>query len=160
MKKIILALFLIGFLAVPNIALGGGIEFEFGGITISVDVCEDLGNSALCGAAIAAGFDCHWDGTNCVAAADHANDAGVTGEIEVAPKIPPLGALDTIINVLFTVLVIVAVIFIILGAFALLTAQGDEDKIKTGRQQILYAVIAVVVALLARGIVDWVRGLF
>ena len=80
--------------------------------------------------------------------------------IEPAPVVDPLDALDTIINVLFTVLVVVAVIFIILGAFSLLTAQGDDTKISTGRQKILYAIIAVVVALLARGLVDWVRGLF
>ena len=80
--------------------------------------------------------------------------------IEPAPEVPPLDALDTIINVLFTVLVIVAVIFIILGAFTLLTAQGDEDKINKGRTQILYALIAVVVAIAARGLVDWIRGVF
>ena len=103
MKKIILALLLIGFLVVPVIGLGA---------------------------------------------------------IEPAPDIEPLDAIETIINVLFTILVAVAVIFIILGAFSLLTADRDETKISTGRQKILYAIIAVVVALLARGLVEWIRGLF
>ena len=82
------------------------------------------------------------------------------GQLPEAPVEHPLEMLDRIINVLFAVLVIVAVIFIILGAFTLLTAQGDEDKINKGRTQILYALIAVVVAIAARGLVDWIRGVF
>ena len=44
---------------------------------------------------------------------------------------------------------IVAAIFIILAAFAYLTAQGDAEKIKTANKQILYAVIAIIIALLS-----------
>ena len=79
---------------------------------------------------------------------------------EPPPLIDPVDALTTIANVLFGILVLAAVIFIILGAFSLLTADGDETKIGTGRQKILYAIIAVVVAMLARGLVEWIRGVF
>ena len=84
----------------------------------------------------------------------------VAGVIADAPTIEFEGALQTIINVLFFLLITVAVIFIILGAFKLMTAQGDEESIKTGRTHILYAIIAVVVALLARGVIDWVIEVF
>ena len=84
----------------------------------------------------------------------------VAGVIADAPLIEFEGALQTIINVLFFLLITVAVIFIILGAFKLMTAQGDEESIKTGRTHILYAIIAVVVALLARGVIDWVIEAF
>ena len=146
MKKIILTLFLISFSVVPVIGLATDPPEVAG--------CAGLTTRAEC----LAGFPhegiihtCFWN---------HPTAPHCRHYAPPAPEIAPLAALDTIINVLFTVLVVVAVIFIILGAFSLLTAQGDETKISTGRQKILYAIIAVVVALLARGLVDWVRGLF
>ena len=81
-------------------------------------------------------------------------------EVVTAPGIGLLAALEVIINVLFTLLVAVAVIFIIFGAFELLQAGGDPEKIGAGRAKILYAAIAVIVALLARGIIAFVRGMF
>ena len=165
MKKIILALLLIGFLAVPLVGLAARPDPADVAAAMAICAREEANvDEAGCMAAHAEvllidpeGDGCRWVegapvGEQCVYVP--------VAEIEPAPIVDPLDALDTIINVLFTVLVVVAVIFIILGAFSLLTAQGDDTKISTGRQKILYAVIAVVVALLARGMVDWVRGLF
>jgi len=77
-----------------------------------------------------------------------------------APEIGFLIGLDRIENIIFTILVAAAVIFVMIGAFQLLSAGGDTEKIGEGRQKILYAVIAVVVALLARGIIDFIRRAF
>lgn len=53
----------------------------------------------------------------------------------------------------YSFLIALAVIYIIYAAFKFLTAGGDEKKIEEGKKQILYAVIALAVAMLATGIV-------
>lgn len=50
---------------------------------------------------------------------------------------------------IFYIVIIIAFIFIILGAFSIITAGGSPEKVQTGRNYILYAVIGVVLALLA-----------
>ena len=80
--------------------------------------------------------------------------------VRPAPEIPFLGALDRIVDVLFTILMAVAVISVMIGAFQLLTAGGDAEAINKGREKILYALIAVVVALLAQGMVTFVEHMF
>ena len=44
---------------------------------------------------------------------------------------------------------IIAAIFIIMAAFGYLTSAGDDDKVKKAKSQLVYAVVAIVVALLA-----------
>jgi len=43
-------------------------------------------------------------------------------------------------------------IMIIIGALQILTAAGDEEKFKTGKKTVLYAVIGYAIILLASGI--------
>ncbi|MBI4085785.1 MAG: hypothetical protein HY433_00895 [Candidatus Liptonbacteria bacterium] len=45
-----------------------------------------------------------------------------------------------------------AVIFIFYAAFLYLTGSGEEDKIKKAHKQLLYAIIAIAVALFAYGL--------
>ena len=47
---------------------------------------------------------------------------------------------------------VIAAIFVIIAAFTYLTSGGDEDKIKRAKTQLIYAVIAIIVALLAFGV--------
>ena len=44
---------------------------------------------------------------------------------------------------------ILAAIFIIMAAFSYLTSAGDDDRLKRAKSQLIYAVVAIVVALLA-----------
>ena len=46
---------------------------------------------------------------------------------------------------------IIAIIFIILAAFQYLTAQGEPEKLTKARTMIIYAIVAIVVALVAGG---------
>jgi len=66
-------------------------------------------------------------------------------------------ALESIVNWLFTILLVVAVIFIIFAAFTFVTAGGDPEKVNTARNQVMYALIGVAVALLAKGLVILVQ---
>ena len=69
----------------------------------------------------------------------------------------PTSVIVRIMNWLFTILLIVAAVFIIVAAFMFVTAQGDPEKTKTARNFVLYAVIGVLVAFAARGLVYLVR---
>jgi len=62
------------------------------------------------------------------------------------------GLFCTIINWLFYLLIIGAVIFVLVAAFKYWTAGGDPEKVKAAGSTLLYAVIAVVIALIAKGI--------
>lgn len=52
----------------------------------------------------------------------------------------------------YTAFFIIAALFIILAAFTYLTAQGDPEKVGKAKDRIVYAVVAIVVALIAVGI--------
>ena len=60
--------------------------------------------------------------------------------------------LDAITLWLFYFLITISVLVLIWAAFTYLTAGGEDDKISKAKSMILYAVIALVIAFLARGI--------
>ncbi len=59
---------------------------------------------------------------------------------------------NTLINWIFTILLILAVFFILFAAFKYLTAGGDNEKIGSAHKILVYAVVAIAVALLAQGV--------
>lgn len=73
-----------------------------------------------------------------------------------------LNSLYNITDWIFLILVGIAGIWVLMGAFTLLTAGGNSEKVTSGRNYILYAAIGLAVALLAKavpGIVRVVMGL-
>ena len=60
------------------------------------------------------------------------------------------------VNVVISLVGMLAVFSIIYGGFTYMTAQSDAAKIKRGKDMVLYAVVALVVAFLAYGIVLFV----
>ena len=66
------------------------------------------------------------------------------------------GKLSTIINVALALIAFVAVAFIIIAGVQFTTSQGDPGKIAKAKHTIMYAVIGLVVALLAFAIVNFV----
>jgi hypothetical protein len=71
-----------------------------------------------------------------------------------------LDTVYTITDWIFYLVFAVAIIFIIMGAFTIITAGGDPSKVSTGRNYILYAVIGVLVGLAAKGIPAIARAIF
>ncbi|MFA6136187.1 MAG: pilin [Candidatus Paceibacterota bacterium] len=63
-----------------------------------------------------------------------------------------------IVQWVYTILFIVAVLFILIAAFYFITSSGDDTKVKKAKSMLLYAVIGIVVALLSWGIVKFVEG--
>lgn len=60
---------------------------------------------------------------------------------------------------MLAVLMVVTVAFIVYAAYLYLTSQGDVEKVKTANRVILYAVVAVAVALLAYVFINIVTAL-
>ena len=126
-KKIILALLLVAFLAMP----------------VAVPVAVPAENSLMS-----------------IASSSVINIATATATppaIDAAPDVPLVRVITNVINVLFFILVSVAAIFVILGAFTILTAEGDAEKMGKGRSQITYAIVAVVLAIAAQGIIAFIE---
>ena len=59
------------------------------------------------------------------------------------------GVIQAIVKWVYIIFFIIAVLFILFAAFTYLTAQGDPEKVKNARDQIIYAAIAIIVALIA-----------
>lgn len=71
------------------------------------------------------------------------------------------GWVQVLVNVvkwIYTIIFIVAVLFILLAAFNFVTSKGDAAKTETAKKQLLYAVIGIAVALLSYGIVSLVQS--
>ena len=67
--------------------------------------------------------------------------------------------IETMTEIVFGVFLAFAAIMIIIAAFQFLTAGGDTTKITAAREKVLYAIIGIVVAFLARAIINFIRGL-
>lgn len=52
---------------------------------------------------------------------------------------------------LYTIFFVVTIFYILLAAYNFVTSKGEEKKVKAAQDQLKYAAIAVVVALLASG---------
>jgi type IV secretory pathway VirB2 component (pilin) len=72
------------------------------------------------------------------------------------PIFGPEGILTRIISILARVIGVVAVIAIIIYGFKMASAGGDPAAAKTARSGVAYAVIGLVIALTAQGIVTFV----
>ena len=72
------------------------------------------------------------------------------------------GSLETIvkriINIAMTVLGVVCVIMLIVGGYNYTMSAGDASKVTKAKNTILYAIIGLVIALLALAIVNFVLG--
>jgi len=61
---------------------------------------------------------------------------------------------------LYGILLALAALFVILAAYRFLNAAGDPKALETAKRQILYAIIAVVVAMLSKTLIGLVSSFF
>lgn len=64
--------------------------------------------------------------------------------------------LDNILGYVIGLLYFIAVVFALWGGFQILTAGGDEEKVKKGKTTLIQAVIGLIVIFLASSIIRWV----
>ena len=85
---------------------------------------------------------------------------------QATTETPPLGPtsveevlaiIDTITMWLFSIVMALALVFLLISAFYFLTSGGDPGKVSTARSALTYALIGVAVALIARGLIFVVR---
>lgn len=67
--------------------------------------------------------------------------------------------LCTIAGWMFTFLVVLAIIFVIYAALKYLTAGGESEKVTQANHMLIYAVVAIVVGLLAKGAPQLIGGI-
>lgn len=70
-----------------------------------------------------------------------------------------VAVIDTIVNWFFAIIIGIAAIMIIYAGFLWMTSGGDEEKTGNARKTLIYALIGVVVAVVAKGLVTLIRTL-
>lgn len=93
---------------------------------------------------------------NCVAQATGRVDANCVG----IAKVDDATAIAGVLNTVYMVAGIVAIIVIIISGIFYTISQGDPAKIKRGKDGILYAIVGLVIILLAFIITNFVIGRF
>ena len=77
----------------------------------------------------------------------------------------PLGTSDfiTVLNNVINYMIYIAIplctIYVLIGAYKLVTSSGDPEKTKSGRNTILYAAGGFAVVLIAKGVAGFIRAL-
>lgn len=94
------------------------------------------------------------------AAINFGTEASVKGEIKGSTQTADQAIQDLIGNAI-AFLYILAVVYALWGGFNILTAGGDEEKVKKGKTVLIQAGIGLVVIFLASSIVRWIlNGIF
>ena len=76
--------------------------------------------------------------------------SGVNSPVNTLSDVQRL--LNNFLRILYVIFFVAAAIFIVLAAFQYLTAGGDEDKLGKAKNTLIYAIVAIAVALVATGI--------
>ena len=115
-----------------------------------------LGVSALAPApATYAVADCDTNNLNISSGADCAK-----GDKTQDDLFGPTGVFKTITNVLLFIIGAVAVIMLIIGGIRYTVSGGDSGAVTSAKNTILYAVVGIIVAILAYAIVNFVLTSF
>jgi hypothetical protein len=72
------------------------------------------------------------------------------------PHVSLASGATSIINTLILIAAVVATLFIIIGGIRYITSDGDSSKTNGAKQTITYAILGLIVAILARVIVGFV----
>lgn len=83
--------------------------------------------------------------------------SGATGQ---AGGVTFQSGIGTITNILLFLIGTIAVIAIVIGGIRYTTSNGDASQTKAAKDTILYAVIGLIVAIMAYAIVRWVVDAF
>ena len=141
MKRVLTALILVSLLAILAVPLVASAQE-----TIPSEIKQCTMRHDLTGADwTARGFTCVANGSICTFG-DTTKTCGVCCIMDTV---------YTVTDWIFVFVITLVIIFILLGAFNLLTAAGTPEKIKSGRDYIIFACIGMLVALLAKSI-PWI----
>jgi phosphoglycerol transferase MdoB-like AlkP superfamily enzyme len=86
---------------------------------------------------------------------------------QTIPSVQPVTITDTnsvisivtkIISVFYTLFFVMAVAFILLAAWGYLTAGGDPAKVKKASTRLIFAIVAIAVALISYGVASFIQS--
>lgn len=90
---------------------------------------------------------------------DCSNETGVNCGDNGLPRTVAGGSqLNDILRIVFAVLAALAVLFIVIAGLRFITAQGNPQEISKAKSTIAYALVGLLVALLAEAIVAFALG--
>ncbi len=72
------------------------------------------------------------------------------------PIFGPQGVMTSVINIVSTIVGIVAFIMILVGGFKLITSGSNPQDVSKARETIIYAIVGLIIAALAQVIVQFV----
>lgn len=70
-----------------------------------------------------------------------------------------IGVIETFASWLFTIILAIAVVMLLYAGLLWMTAGGDEEKLGTARKVLIWGLVGIVIALVARGLVAIMRQL-
>lgn len=82
------------------------------------------------------------------------------GEDQQTELFGPTGIFRTVTNVLLFIIGAISVIMLIIGGIRYVVSGGDSGAVTSAKNTILYAIVGIVVALLAYAVVNFVLGAF
>lgn len=77
-----------------------------------------------------------------------------TDQIETLPTVGIIQILYRTANLIFTILLFLALIFLVYAGILYVTASGDPEKTEKAKRTIIYALVGIVVAVTAYGAVS------
>ncbi|MCL2173853.1 hypothetical protein FWH58_00925 [Candidatus Saccharibacteria bacterium] len=80
------------------------------------------------------------------------------GEGQQTDLFGPNGVITLIINIMLFIIGILCIIMIIFGGIRYTTSTGDKGRIDNAKNTIIYAVVGLIVAIVAYALVRWVFG--
>jgi hypothetical protein len=128
---------LAGILAVPIMALGAGLFVSSTALAADTTTCDTTSDLTISG------------GANCTQDKSNKTPASLFGTG---------GIFQTIVNIFLFVIGAIAVIMLIYGGIRYTISGGDSKNVTAAKDTILYAVVGIVVAILAYAIVNFVIG--
>lgn len=89
------------------------------------------------------------------------------GPTPASPQAPIVGTtfaellilIDRLANWIFSILVIVAVVMLVWGAFGFVISEGEPDRLKKAKDRITYAIIGLVLAIFTKSIIAVIKSI-
>lgn len=82
------------------------------------------------------------------------------GQIANINQLLSAGWVCAVIDWIFWLIIVLSIVFTLVAAFRYLTAGGDPEKVKAAGSTLVYVVVAIIVALIAKGFPLLVSGFF
>ena len=70
------------------------------------------------------------------------------------------GPIETVINTMLFIAGILSVIMIIWSGIRYVTAHGDKNQVESAKSTLIYAIVGLVITIIANAIVNFVIGVF